>query len=81
MLHQILSILVYNIPSSTIFVVSAGTEFLTTIGIMASITWQVLIVTIFAMVIVSCKICSGRSFYYIPLTLISYHIFIVVKFV
>ena len=71
MLHQILSILGQNIPSSTIFVVSAGTEFLTIVGIMASVTWQDLIVTIFAMVIVSCKICSGRSFYYIPLTLIT----------
>ncbi|CAB4272422.1 unnamed protein product [Prunus armeniaca] len=45
-----LSILDFDIPFSIIFVVSAGVELLTTIGIMASVTWQVLIIGILAMV-------------------------------
>ena len=45
-----LSILDFDIPFSIIFVVSGATELLTTIGIMASVTWQVLIVAILAIV-------------------------------
>ena len=45
-----LSILDYNVPFSTIFVVAASIELLTTIGIMASVTWELLIVAILAMV-------------------------------
>ncbi|KAL4625801.1 hypothetical protein ACB092_05G050600 [Castanea dentata] len=45
-----LSILDFDIPFSTIFVVAATIELLTTIGIMASVTWEVLIVAILAMV-------------------------------
>ena len=45
-----LSILDFDIPFSIIFIVAAGMELLTWIGIMASVTWQVLIVAIFAMV-------------------------------
>ncbi|TQE05676.1 hypothetical protein C1H46_008695 [Malus baccata] len=45
-----LSILDFDVPFSMIFIVSAGIELLTTIGIMASVTWQVLIVGILAMV-------------------------------
>ncbi|VVA24252.1 PREDICTED: ABC transporter [Prunus dulcis] len=45
-----LSILDFDIPFSIIFVVSAGVELLTTIGIMASVTWQVLIIGFLAMV-------------------------------
>ncbi|XP_075667040.1 ABC transporter C family member 8-like isoform X2 [Castanea sativa] len=45
-----LSVLDYDIPFSTIFVVAASIELLTTIGIMASVTWEVLIVAILAMV-------------------------------
>ena len=40
----------FDIPFSIIFVVAAGLELPTSIGIMASVTWQVLIVAIFAMV-------------------------------
>ena len=45
-----MSILDFDIPFSTIFVVAATIEILTTIGIMASVTWQVLIVAILALV-------------------------------
>nr|POE55389.1 abc transporter c family member 8 [Quercus suber] len=45
-----LSILDFDIPFSTMFVVAATIEILTTIGIMASVTWEVLIVAILAMV-------------------------------
>ena len=45
-----MSILDYDIPFSTIFVVAASIELLTTIGIMAYVTWEVLIVAILAMV-------------------------------
>ncbi|XP_030477035.1 ABC transporter C family member 8-like [Syzygium oleosum] len=45
-----LSILDFDIPFSIIFVIAAGIELLTIIGIMASVTWQVLIVATFAMV-------------------------------
>ncbi|KAK9281825.1 hypothetical protein L1049_004731 [Liquidambar formosana] len=45
-----LSVLDFDIPFSIIFVVSPCLELLATIGIMASVTWQVLIVAIFAMV-------------------------------
>ncbi|KAK2632784.1 hypothetical protein EUGRSUZ_L01082 [Eucalyptus grandis] len=44
------SVLDFDIPFSIIFVIAAGVELLTTIGIMASVTWQVLIVATFAMV-------------------------------
>ncbi|XP_057976942.1 ABC transporter C family member 8 [Malania oleifera] len=44
-----LSVLDFDIPFSMIFVLAAGLELLTSIGIMASITWQVLIVAILAM--------------------------------
>uniref|UniRef100_A0A2N9IXM5 ABC-type xenobiotic transporter n=1 Tax=Fagus sylvatica TaxID=28930 RepID=A0A2N9IXM5_FAGSY len=56
-----LSILDFDIPFSIIFVVSGATELLTTIGIMASVTWQVLIVAILA--IVAAKYVQG---YYQP---------------
>lgn len=45
-----LSILDFDIPFSIFFIVAGGIEMLTTIGIMASVTWQVLIVAIMAMV-------------------------------
>ncbi|PRQ51289.1 putative xenobiotic-transporting ATPase [Rosa chinensis] len=45
-----LSILDFDIPFSIFFIVAGGIEMLTTIGIMASVTWQVLIVAILAMV-------------------------------
>ncbi|KAM2061299.1 ABC transporter C family member 8-like [Malus sylvestris] len=45
-----LSILDFDVPFSIIFIMSAGLELLATIGIMASVTWQVLIVGILAMV-------------------------------
>uniref|UniRef100_A0A7N2LLB3 ABC-type xenobiotic transporter n=1 Tax=Quercus lobata TaxID=97700 RepID=A0A7N2LLB3_QUELO len=45
-----LSILDYDVPFSIIFVVAASIELLTTIGIMASVTREVLIVAILAMV-------------------------------
>ncbi|XP_050380978.1 ABC transporter C family member 8 [Argentina anserina] len=45
-----LSILDFDIPFSIIFIVSAGMELLTWIGVMASVTWQVLIVAVLAMV-------------------------------
>lgn len=45
-----LSILDFDIPFSIVFVIAAGIEVLTIIGIMASVTWQVLIVATFAMV-------------------------------
>lgn len=44
------SVVDFDIPFSIIFVVAAGLELITTIGIMASVTWQVLFVAIFAMV-------------------------------
>ncbi|XP_030490551.2 ABC transporter C family member 8 [Cannabis sativa] len=45
-----LSILDYDIPFSVVFVLAGSTELLGTIGIMASVTWQVLIVGIFSLV-------------------------------
>ncbi|KAL6140763.1 hypothetical protein ACLB2K_059057 [Fragaria x ananassa] len=45
-----LSIVDFDIPFSIIYVVSSGMELLTWIGIMASVTWQVLIVAILTMV-------------------------------
>ncbi|KAF8011615.1 hypothetical protein BT93_J2025 [Corymbia citriodora subsp. variegata] len=45
-----LSVLDFDIPFSIIFVVAVGIELLTVIGIMASVTWQVLIVATFTMV-------------------------------
>ncbi|KAJ7963159.1 ABC transporter C family member 8-like [Quillaja saponaria] len=45
-----MSILDFDIPFSILFVASAGLEVITWIGIMASVTWQVLIVAILAMV-------------------------------
>ncbi|PON35730.1 ATP-binding cassette containing protein [Parasponia andersonii] len=45
-----LSILDYDIPFSIVYVVSAFVEVLVIIGIMASVTWQVLIVAIFSLV-------------------------------
>lgn len=45
-----LSILDFDIPFSIFFIVAGGIEMLTIIGIMASVTWQVLIVVIMAMV-------------------------------
>lgn len=44
------SVVDFDIPFSIVFSVAAGLELITTIGIMASVTWQVLIVAIFAMV-------------------------------
>ncbi|KAK2997380.1 hypothetical protein RJ639_025805 [Escallonia herrerae] len=43
-----LSVLDFDIPFSTAFVLAAGIELLATIGIMASVTWPVLIVGILA---------------------------------
>ncbi|XP_055832204.1 ABC transporter C family member 8 isoform X2 [Solanum dulcamara] len=45
-----LSVLDYEIPFSYAYVVAAGIELLVTIGIMASVTWQVLLVGIIATV-------------------------------
>jgi len=45
-----LSVLDYDIPFSYSFVMAAGMELLVTIGIMASVTWQVLLVVIIATV-------------------------------
>ncbi|KAH0736468.1 hypothetical protein KY285_012175 [Solanum tuberosum] len=45
-----LSVLDYDIPFSYAFVMAAGMELLVTIGIMASVTWQVLLVGIIATV-------------------------------
>ncbi|CAK9165293.1 unnamed protein product [Ilex paraguariensis] len=45
-----LSVLDFDIPFSISFVLAAATELLATIGVMASVTWQVLIVGIFATV-------------------------------
>jgi len=45
-----MSILDFDIPFSTIFVIAEVTELLTMIVIMVSITWQVLIVAVLAMV-------------------------------
>ncbi|TKY64390.1 ABC transporter C family member 8 [Spatholobus suberectus] len=45
-----LSILDFDIPFTTIFVSSEVTELLTMIGILVSVTWQVLIVAVLAMV-------------------------------
>lgn len=45
-----LSIVDFDIPFSIIFVVAASIELLATIGIMAAVTWQVLIVAILAVV-------------------------------
>ncbi|KAI3806837.1 hypothetical protein L1987_22752 [Smallanthus sonchifolius] len=56
-----LSVIDFDIPFSVVFAVSAGIELLTTIGIMASVTWQVLIVATFA--IVASKYVQG---YYQP---------------
>ena len=58
-----LSILDFDISFSTIFVVAATIENLTTIGIMASVTWQVLFVAILAMVATK-YVQVGRSKYY-----------------
>jgi hypothetical protein len=44
-----LSVLDFDIPFAFIFVAAPLTELLATIGIMASVTWQVLIVAILAM--------------------------------
>ena len=45
-----LSILDYDIPYAIGFIIAGGIELLTTIGIMASVTWQVLIVATFSIV-------------------------------
>lgn len=45
-----LSIVDFDIPFSIIFVAAASIELLGTIGIMAAVTWQVLIVAILAVV-------------------------------
>lgn len=47
-----LCVLDFDVPFSTAFVIAAGIETLSSIGIMASVTWPVLIVGIFAMVAV-----------------------------
>ncbi|KDO65314.1 hypothetical protein CISIN_1g000481mg [Citrus sinensis] len=47
-----LSILDFDIPFSIVFVAASGTELLAIIGIMTFVTWQVLVVAIFAMVAV-----------------------------
>lgn len=44
-----LSTVDYDIPFSMVYAMAAGTEFVVTIAIMASVTWQVLIVSIFSM--------------------------------
>ncbi|XP_071710057.1 ABC transporter C family member 8-like [Rutidosis leptorrhynchoides] len=56
-----LSVLDFDIPFSLAFVVTSGIELLTTIAVMASVTWQVLIVGIFA--IIATKYYQG---YYQP---------------
>ncbi|KAL0341922.1 UNVERIFIED_CONTAM: ABC transporter C family member 8 [Sesamum calycinum] len=45
-----LSVLDFDLPMAFVFVMAAFTEMLATIGIMASVTWQVFFVGIFAMV-------------------------------
>ena len=45
-----LSILDFDIPFAIGFVVAGGTELLAMIGIMVSVTWQILIVAVLAMV-------------------------------
>ncbi|GMN37023.1 hypothetical protein TIFTF001_006472 [Ficus carica] len=45
-----LSIVDYDIPFSIIFTVAGAIEFLTMIAVMASVTWQILIVAIFSMI-------------------------------
>lgn len=45
-----LSVVDFDVPYSIIFVAASGMEIVTTIGIMASVTWQVLIVAIPAMI-------------------------------
>lgn len=45
-----LSILDFDIPYSIVFVASVAIEILVAIGVMASVTWQVLIVAVPAMV-------------------------------
>ena len=44
-----LSVVDYDIPFSMVFAMAAGIEFVGTIAIMASVTWPVLIVSIFSM--------------------------------
>ncbi|KAI4324776.1 hypothetical protein MLD38_030232 [Melastoma candidum] len=44
------SILDFDIPFAIVYVISAGTELLAALAVMASVTWQVLVVAIFAMV-------------------------------
>ncbi|KAI7750666.1 hypothetical protein M8C21_029510, partial [Ambrosia artemisiifolia] len=56
-----LSVIDFDIPFSFAFAVSAGIDLLATIGIMASVTWQVIIVAIFA--IAASKYVQG---YYQP---------------
>nr|XP_043614912.1 ABC transporter C family member 8-like [Erigeron canadensis] len=56
-----LSVLDFDIPFSFTFVVTSGIELLTTIAVMASVTWEVLIVGIFA--IIATKYFQG---YYQP---------------
>ncbi|KAJ0785137.1 putative ABC-type xenobiotic transporter [Helianthus annuus] len=56
-----LSVIDFDIPFSFAFAFSAGIDLLATIGIMASVTWQVLIVAIFA--IAASKYMQG---YYQP---------------
>lgn len=46
-----LSILDFDIPFAIVYVISSGTELLAALAVMASVTWQVLIVAIFAMVL------------------------------
>ena len=48
-----MSILDFDIPFATIFLAAAVTEIIVTIGIMAVVTWQVLIVAILAMAAVN----------------------------
>lgn len=43
-----ISVVDFDIPFSLCFVLAASVELVTTIGIMASVTWQVLFVAIFA---------------------------------
>lgn len=60
-----LSILDFDIPFAFVFVAAGVTEVLATIGIMAFITWQVLIVGILAMVAVKYIQVEAFSFHLI----------------
>ncbi|MBA0779330.1 hypothetical protein Gotri_003591 [Gossypium trilobum] len=60
-----MSILDFDIPFSIVFVAAGATDFIATIGAMAFITWQVLIVAVLAMVAVNYIQVDAFSFHLI----------------